>query len=254
MEEAQNKSVQAQLPITDNMLTAFATYMLLKANSFPRNCPVWDGNPVGDQKWSAWKEFFKPLQLALERKTAAAGDTPDMLGTSAAAQRLIGIIPGVPANSHGGGTPGLLDLLDGHFDTLAAALSTSNAAIDHLAAATTKQYAEITAALINLSAATAATPAVTAATPTSNRTAGTRTSSLPSNQREIEKKILILQAAVKNKWRVGGFCSTHGHGIRARHSSSNCNNKREGHVTTATQESPAGPGKNINKVWGNWLF
>ena len=67
MEEAQKKLVRAQLPITDNMLAAFATYMLLKSNSFPCNCPVWDGKPVGDQKWSAWKEFFKPLQLTLER-------------------------------------------------------------------------------------------------------------------------------------------------------------------------------------------
>ena len=61
MEEAQKKSVRSQLPITDNMLAAFATYMLLKTNFFLRNRPIWDGKPVGDQKFSAWKEFFKPL-------------------------------------------------------------------------------------------------------------------------------------------------------------------------------------------------
>ena len=176
---------------------------------------------MGDQKWSAWKEFFKPLQLALERKTAAAGDAPDMFVTAAAAQRLHGIIPGVPANCHSGVTPGLLELLDGQFDALAAALSNRNADLDHLAAATTKQYAEITADLTNLSAATAATPAATAAAPTSNRMDGTRTSSLPSDQRETENRIIILQAAVKNKWKVRGFCSTLGHGVRAGHSSSN---------------------------------
>ena len=48
MEEAQNKSVCAQLPITDNMLAAFTAYILLKTNYFPRNCPVWDGKPVMD--------------------------------------------------------------------------------------------------------------------------------------------------------------------------------------------------------------
>ena len=100
MEEAQNKSVRAQLPITDNTLAAFATYMLLKSNSFPCNRPVWDGKPVGEQKWSAWKEFFKPHQLALERETTAAGDAPEMFGTAAAAQRLHGIVPGIPANGH----------------------------------------------------------------------------------------------------------------------------------------------------------
>ena len=37
------------------MLVAFATYLLLKSNSFPRNRPVWDGKPVGDQSWDAGK-------------------------------------------------------------------------------------------------------------------------------------------------------------------------------------------------------
>ena len=55
MEDAHKKLVRAQLPITDNLLAAFATYMFLKSNSFPRNRPVWDGKPVGDQKWAAWK-------------------------------------------------------------------------------------------------------------------------------------------------------------------------------------------------------
>ena len=90
-----------------------------------------------------------------------------------------------------------------------------------VAATTTKQYAEIKAALTYLLAATAATPAATAATSTSNRTAGTRTVSLPSDQRETEKRIIILQADVKNKWKVRGFFSTHGHGVRYRHRSSN---------------------------------
>ena len=206
MEEAKKKSVRAQLPIIDNILADFATYMLLNTNSFHRNRPVWDGKPVGDQKWAAWKEFFKLLQLDLEHETATAGDAPDMFGTAAAAQRLRSIILGIPSNGHGGDTPGLLELLDGQFDALAAASSTSNAALDHLAVATTKKYAEIKAALVNLPAATAATPDATATTPTSNRTNSTRTVSLPFDQRETEKRILILQATAKNKWKVGSFC------------------------------------------------
>ena len=50
MEDAQKKSVCAQLPITDNVLAAFATYMLLKTNSFPHNRLVWDGKLVTDQQ------------------------------------------------------------------------------------------------------------------------------------------------------------------------------------------------------------
>ena len=193
--------MHAQLPITDKMFAAFATYMLLKTNSFPCNHPVWNGKPVEDQIWAAWKECFKPLQMALERKTSAAVNAPNIFGTAAAEQRLHGIIPLVPANDHGGNTPGLLELMDGQFDALAVASSTSNAALDHLAAATTKQYAEITAALKNLSTTTSATPAATATTATSNRTAGTRTGSLLYDQRETEKRILILEANFKKSER-----------------------------------------------------
>ena len=50
-EEAQKKSVRAILTITNNMLAAFATYMLMKAGSFPRDCLTWYGNPAEDQIW-----------------------------------------------------------------------------------------------------------------------------------------------------------------------------------------------------------
>ena len=65
MEEAQKKSARVQLPITDDMLAAFATFMLLKSNTFLRDRPVWDGKPVVEQIWSEWKRFFKPLQPSL---------------------------------------------------------------------------------------------------------------------------------------------------------------------------------------------
>ena len=166
-----------------------------------------------------------------------------MFGTAAAAQQLHGIVTGLPtASGYGGYAQGILKLLNGQFDTLAAASSTSNAALDQLAAATTQQYLEIKAALTNLAAAKTI------------RNAGTRTGTLPTDQRETEKRILILQAAVKNKWKVGGFCSTHGHGVRSSHSSNSCNNKKNGHVHVATRASPSGPGKDINKGWDNWLM
>ena len=101
---------------------------------------------------------------------------------------------------------------------------------------------EIKAALTNLAAATP------------SRNAGTRISTLPTNQRKTEKRILILQASVKNKWKVGWFCSTHNHGVRSGHSSNNCNDKKNFQVNTATYAGPAGPGKDINKGWDDWLM
>ena len=64
-----------------------------------------------------------------------------MFGTAAAAQRLHGIVTGLPtASGHGGDTQGFLVLLDGQFEALAAASSTSNAALDQIAATTTQHY------------------------------------------------------------------------------------------------------------------
>ena len=78
MEEAQKNSVRAQLPITDNMLSAFAAFMLLEVISFPRDHPGCDVKQVVEQLWSEWKRFFNPLQLALERDTDASSDHPDI--------------------------------------------------------------------------------------------------------------------------------------------------------------------------------
>ena len=53
MEISQKKLDCANLPITDGMLDAFATYMLLKSCSFPRDPPTWDGKSIMDQTWNA---------------------------------------------------------------------------------------------------------------------------------------------------------------------------------------------------------
>ena len=64
-----------------------------------------------------------------------------MFGTTAAAQRLHGIVPGLRTSiGHEGDTNGILELLDGQFDALAAASYNSNAALDKLSAATTQTY------------------------------------------------------------------------------------------------------------------
>ena len=70
----------------------------------------------------------------------------------------------------------------------------------------------------------------------------------------MEKRILILQYAVKNKWKVGGFCSTHGHGVRVGYNSGNCADKNDGHDVNAKHSNPVGPGKDFNKGWDAWLL
>ena len=70
-----------------------------------------------------------------------------------------------------------------------------------------------------------------------------------NEKRKLERHI----RTIKNKWNVGGFCSTHGHGVAVGHNSKTCGTKGTGHIDTATRKNPAGPGKEKNKGWDAWL-
>ena len=102
-------------------------------------------------------------------------------------------------------------------------------------------------------------------TPTSNtipapRPAPRNTPPLPLTKKSVlEKKIKFLQSAFKNKWVVGGFFSTHRHGISAGHNSVECAGKRNkgkpvSHNNSATSTNPVRPGKDRNKGWDDWLL
>ena len=205
------------------MMAVFATYILMKASSFPQDRPTWGGKPVEDQIWPEWKIFFKPLQDALERKSIAATGQPDIFGTAASAQWYHGIIPGTPiSNDLGGGGQSLIEKLDNQFDALKLAATNSNSALEQLAAATTTQYAMIQTSLNNLEAATP-----TNTTPPAPKPAPKNVPPLPlTNIRVLENKIKLLQGAYKNKWLVGEFCSTHGQAVGAGQNSVDCAGKR----------------------------
>ena len=61
--------------------------------------------------------------------------------------------------------------------------------------------------------------------------------------------IRLLQSAVKNRWIVGGLCSSHGWGVCYQHTSANCNNKLAGGSDSATRANPSGPCKTNNQGW-----
>ena len=92
MEEAQKKAKRSGLPITDNWLAAFATSSLLLSNSFPSDCPEWDGNPKSHQTWKAWKDTFNPLHKHIKHDTRLARGE-DSFGAEAAAQPIHSIDP-----------------------------------------------------------------------------------------------------------------------------------------------------------------
>eukprot|EP00804_Cyclotella_cryptica_P027773 CCRYP_009194-RA/>CCRYP_009194-RA protein AED:0.39 eAED:0.16 QI:0/0/0/0.66/0.5/0.33/3/0/764 len=63
----------------------------------------------------------------------------------------------------------------------------------------------------------------------------------PSPTSANSRGLFQLRATIKHKWVTGGFCSTHGWGISAGHSSANCKGKRPGHVDSATRTNPQAP-------------
>ena len=109
-------------------------------------------------------------------------------------QRYHSILPDLVHRSHrqGGNAQYILEQLDGQFNNLASATTNNPVALDQLAAATTEQYAEIKAALDNLTVAVPSNP-----TP---RSTPRKTNPLSlTEKRVMEKRVLILQSAVKNK-------------------------------------------------------
>ena len=70
-----------------------------------------------------------------------------------------------------------------------------------------------------------------------------------SNASPNQKTIKLLQAAIRNCWSIGGFCTSHRWGVGHLHTSTSCKNKAPKHIDTATCYKLAGPNATRNKGW-----
>ena len=261
LEDAQKKSVRAKLPIDDKWIAAIATSSLLAADSFPKQRPDWDSPPRAKKTWAAWKTTFLSHQLTLEREQRATGEQGDVFGSAEAAISIHGI-------TNATATPGdlimpyaltfhtalgistsptrdlALQALDGHLDRMSNAATNSGLTLSQLtdanarlAAANSTQY-QTTKKLITGIKFSSSSP-----NPRSSSTgAGTGATS-------DQQTIRLLQTAIKNRWTVGGFCSSHRWVLSYLHSSSTCKNNMVGHVDTATRSKSAGPSATRNQGW-----
>ena len=110
-----------------------------------------------------------------------------------------------------------------------------------LASATSSQYQNIKKLLNEIKSSTPSSP-------------NPRSSSYAAGATISDQNIIkLLQSEIKNRWIVGGFCSSHGWGVSYRHSSATCNNKLAGHDDTATRANPSGPVKTKNKGWDSFV-
>ena len=144
-------------------------------------------------------------------------------------------------------TAAFYETLEGHLNNIATAVTNKKAILRKLvetnaflAKLTAKKFERIEKLLLEAnSAAYHGTP-----TPSTGRPA-------PSINRDLTfSKIHVF---FKQKWVVGGFCSTNGWDVSPNYSSSSCGSKKPGHVNTATRKNPAGPGATTNKGWDSLM-
>ena len=88
----------------------------------------------------------------------------------------------------------------------------------------------------------------------SHSAAASTTATPPITQEQSKKRILQLEAAMRNNWHRGAFCSTHGWGVNEKHTSENFRPQKPGHIATSIRAAVAGTGKTLNKGWDDFLY
>jgi hypothetical protein len=240
LEEAQKKANRANLPLTDAWLAATASLSLLTAGSFPKQRTDWDSLPPASKTWAAWKTWARTAQQTVEREQRATNARADVFGSASMAIVYHQTTP--TPQAFAGSAPGLSfqDQFSSGMDALALAATNDKTVLDNLLATNKTLSDSIAKKLTNLESLFTKNP----------------TTAAPSTSTTNDARLIAqLKAAIKGKWAPGGFCSTHGYGVSADHTSASCKNKKPGHIDSATRANPAGHGadKNINKGWDTFL-
>eukprot|EP00804_Cyclotella_cryptica_P001437 CCRYP_003680-RA/>CCRYP_003680-RA protein AED:0.63 eAED:0.34 QI:0/0/0/1/1/1/2/0/664 len=244
LEDAPKKAARANLPITNDWLAAIATMSLLAAGSFPKLRLDWDGLASSDKTWPVWKSWALKASKTEQR---AFGNRCDVFGSASSAIATHGTLTAAfhPTNL----TPSnnqlpTLSKLESHLDNMAMAVTNKKSVLDSLVASnatltklTSDKLSKLEKLVLDLK-------------PSAHRPAQ---SIQPPPASTNSRSLFQLRAAIKHTWVPGGFCSTHGWGVSAGHSSTDCKGKQPGHVDSATHTNPKGPGASKNKGWDDFL-
>ena len=132
---------------------------------------------------------------------------------------------GTPGSQSAGAPASFVEKFYGHFGAPSVVATVSTVMMEALVTATTTQYEKILASMADLK-----TLSIVASTTTSSGNRDSATGRLTPNER-TKSNLCINQfmSAIKGKWVLGRFCSTHGNRVGHGHSSKNRNNNtREG--------------------------
>ena len=75
METVPKNAVQAKLPISDDMLVAIATKVIMASNRFPRSTDAWEEKTDEEKTWAEWNDTYLATKKSLENFLPAVGDT-----------------------------------------------------------------------------------------------------------------------------------------------------------------------------------
>ena len=192
----------------------------------------------------------------LEREQRTTRERGDVFGNTSAATALHGITDA----TSGPGTHTSPDALPFHAASVPSSSPDSNLALqalDRMADAATNDgltLSQLTYANTRLASRTSTQYQVikkllTEIKNSSSPNPRSSSSGAGAGATNDQQTIRLLQSAVKNRWIVGGFCSSHGWGVSYQHTSATCKNKIAGHIDTATRSNPAGPRKTKNQGW-----
>ena len=217
LKDTQKKSVRSKLPIDNKWLAAIVTSSLLAAGIFPKQRPKWESLPRANKTWAVWKTTFRSHQLTLECEQQATGEQGDIFGSTAAAISIHGITtatatpgalitPNALAFHAASGTSTThvgdfaLQYLDGHLDRMSDAATNSGLTLSQLtdanarlAATNSTQYQNIKKLLTDIK--------LSSSSPNPRSSSTGAGAGATGNQQNIK----LLQAAIKNRWIVGGF-------------------------------------------------
>lgn len=148
LEDAQSKTKWNSLTMSDNLLAAFTTTLLLAEYSFPTNCPAWNGKLLHEQTRKKSKDTFLPLHRALKREQCTTAGKTHTFGSTTSTLTTHMIDPSWM--QHYSSQIQETQILGKHFNALVAVSKRSNCALEQLSTETSSQYTKVSELLTEL--------------------------------------------------------------------------------------------------------
>ena len=115
IEDSQKKATRANILISDNVLIAITTKLLMEANTFPGEEKLWGKRQLTKKSWVGWKAYYLKAHEGRELHIRACGGKEPFNGDNAATE--------VPSNSNRNtaSSKATIDRLDDYLDNIAGA-------------------------------------------------------------------------------------------------------------------------------------